>query len=159
MKTKISIFITTIAILFVSFGCKKDEAFQEEDVLVFGEFRGFCMGESCIEIFRLEPDKLFEDLNDTYPNGQDFYVGNWQLLSNDLFANVKDVIDFFPAELLEESRKVIGTPDSFDQGGYYIEYKSGDFHNFWIIDQDRKAVPTEYHEFLDKITAKVSQLQ
>jgi len=35
------------------------------------------MGEQCVEIFRLEQDKLFEDTKDEYPKSNIFYSGNF----------------------------------------------------------------------------------
>ena len=76
-----------------------------------------CMGEQCVEIFRLEKDKLFEDTKDLYPSRIDFYDGNYVQLSKQKFNDSKDLTNYFPTELLNETDTVIGQPDAGDWGG------------------------------------------
>ena len=49
--------------VFMLTSCEKDDNLElsTSDYIIFGHFYGKCVGEQCIEIFRLENEKLFED--------------------------------------------------------------------------------------------------
>ena len=140
-------------------GCNKNEATNDADYLIFGHFYGMCRGEGCIEIFKLEKEKLFEDTNDNYPSWNDFYVGNFVQLSQEQFDKTKDLINYFPIELLSDRNIVFGLPDASDGGGLYIEYNYGGIRKYWILDNMKRDVPPQYHEFMDKVNEKIMLLQ
>ncbi|MFN8309360.1 MAG: hypothetical protein U0T73_05305 [Chitinophagales bacterium] len=146
------------ALLLVLVSCKKEKALPPER-LVFGQFYGECAGERCIEIYKIENRKLFEDRNDQYPSFTAFYSANYDMLSTAQYESVKNLKNMFPMALLNESRTVIGAPDAGDWGGYYIEYEKGDMHQFWLIDKMRGSVPSAYHPFLDSVEAKILLLK
>ena len=140
--------------------CKKSSVeLSGSDYIVFGHFYGECVGKECIEIFRLEKDKLFEDTKDRYPNSKDFYVGNYVQLSQQKFIDTKDLTNTFPTDLLNETNNVIGQPDAGDWGGLYVEYNFNGVRKFWLLDQMKSNVPKKYHNFIDKINEKIKQLQ
>jgi len=150
--------ITLIVLLFSS--CKKETMdLAENDYLVFGHFYGECMGEGCVEIFRIESDKLLEDTKDTYPGSIDFYKANYKSLSVEDFQNTQDLVSYFPNDLLTEKNTVIGQPDAGDWGGIYIEYNYKGIHKFWLIDKMKSNVPDKYYNFIDKVEEKISKLQ
>jgi len=148
-------------ILFANFislaSCTQNEeiTLSDEAFIVFGHFYGMCIGESCVEIFRLEEERLLEDINDLYPSQGSFYEGNFVELGDDKYQLVNDLMDFFPEGLLEESKIQHGCPDCADQGGLYIEYKSNEIHKYWILDQSKASVPDYMHEFMDKVNEKI----
>ena len=152
----IATFLTVI--LFTSFK-KEGVVLSKSDYIIFGHFYGECSGEECIEIFRLEKEKLFEDNKDKYPNGKDFYDGNYVQLSQQKFNEVKDLINYFPADLLNEPNTVIGQPDGGDWGGLYIEYNFNGVRKFWLLDTMKSNVPTKYHNFIDKVNEKIGKLE
>ena len=75
-----------LLLLFMAQSCKKDTEPASlmscsESYILFGHFYGECLGEECIEIFRICENKLFEDSNDQYPSAQgEGYNGNFQEL-------------------------------------------------------------------------------
>ncbi len=73
---------------------------------MFGSFYGMCAGEQCIEIFRLEEGKLLEDTTDKYPERDNFYAGKFIQLSAQKYNDTKDLIDYFPKDLLNETTTV-----------------------------------------------------
>lgn len=140
--------------------CKKSGIkLSKSDYIVFGHFYGECIGENCVEIFRLEQDKLFEDIKDQYPSRNAFYTGDYVQLSQQKFNEAKDLTDYFPTDLLKETDIVIGAPDATDGGGLYIEYNSKGVRKFWLLDQMKHNVPTKYHNFIDKVNEKIKQLK
>lgn len=155
-----NIFITTcLSLILLTSCCNDDLKPSKSGYIIFGHFYGECLGEKCIEIFRLEEDKLFEDRNDRYPSSNGFYAGKWEKLSSQKFNDTKDLIDDFPMGLLTEPSIVIGQPDAGDWGGLYIEYNFDGIRKFWLLDQMKRNVPNEYHNFIDKVNEKINQLQ
>ncbi len=154
---KIKILLTVLAGFILATSCNKDDGIKlsDGDYLIFGHFYGECFGEECVEIFRLEANKLLKDNNDRYPGYSDFYQGNYHEISNEKFEEVKDLVDFFPEALLNEDNKVIGQPDAGDWGGLYIEYNYDGVRKFWLIDQMKSNVPGYLHGFIDKVNEKI----
>lgn len=142
------IFLTLVA------SCSKDhdDKINDEDYLIFGHFYGFCIGENCVETFKLTNDAIYEDLNDDYINA----VFEFELLSNNKFIQVKDLIDFFPTELLEEENDILGCPDCSDGGGLYIEYSKNGIIKSWKIDLFKNNIPDYLHNFMDMVNEKIS---
>ena len=82
-------------------GCAKDSiGLSTDDYLIFGHFYGECGGEQCIEIFKLENGRLYEDTKDIYPNGNGVYEGDFKELSIDKYELVKGILADFPNDLL-----------------------------------------------------------
>lgn len=135
-------------------GCSSDNDIQlnDGDYLIFGHFYGFCIGENCVEIFKLTRENLYEDSNDNYAN-EPF---NFKKLSNNKFELTKDLIGFFPSELLSEKETILGCPDCADGGGIYIEYSKDGEVKSWRIDQIKENVPSYLHNFMDKVNTKIS---
>lgn len=150
MKKFVVLFISLIFITACS--SENDEKPNNDDYLVFGHFYGFCMGESCVEVFKLTDDTLYEDLNDNYANAP----FKFEKLENDKFILAKDLIDFFPTELLQEENETIGCPDCTDGGGLYIEYSKNGTIKSWRIDQFKNNIPDYLHDFMDKVNEKIS---
>jgi len=153
---KINILLSIVfGVLIVS--CSKDVSTEpsESDYLIFGHYYGLCQGETCIEIFKLESNKLLEDINDNYPGGRDFYNGNYIALGNTKFDLVRNLMDYFPDNLLNENDTFIGCPDCVDQGGLYIEYNFNGIRKFWRIDQSKRNVQNYLHDFMDKVNEKI----
>ena len=161
MRNLLRYLILIIPILFAS--CKSEElVLGTSDYLVFGRYYGECMGESCVEIFKLQSDKLLEDTLDRYPMAVStlYYNGKYVTeLSKQKFDSVKNIVSYFPKELLNVTDRVIGQPDAGDWGGLYIEYNFGGVRRCWLLDQMKSNVPAEYHDFIDKVNEKIDIIQ
>jgi hypothetical protein len=160
---KRSILFTLSLILVVISSCKKETidnkiVLSQSDYLVFGHFYGECDGANCIRIFKLESNQLSEDIRDTYPRSNNFYDGNYVQLSQEKLSIARDLVNDFPTELLNEPKNVIGQPDAGDWGGLYIEYYYKGVKKFWLLDKMKTNVPTKYHNFIDKVNAKIKLL-
>lgn len=151
--------ITGLFLLIITSCQDQPIELRASDYLIFGHFYGECAGEGCIEIFKLEQDRLFEDKRDVYPNATDFYKGDYVELSTQKFLITKDIVDSFPKELLDEKNRVIGQPDAGDWGGFYVEYNYKGTRQFWLLDKAKSNVPAKYHGFMDVLNAKISQLK
>ncbi|MBK9150181.1 MAG: hypothetical protein IPM26_03980 [Saprospiraceae bacterium] len=72
---------------------------------------------------------------------------------------MRDLPEYFPEKLWDESKNILGTPNVGDQGGLYIEALKDGRRQFWIIDQWKHTVPSDYHAFMDKVNEKILLLQ
>lgn len=147
--------LTLIFMVAIISSCNKDEenGIVGSDYLIFGHFYGECIGEGCVETFKLTGQKLFEDANDNYSGAEPFHFTE---LGNDKFEKVKDLVDFFPSALLDESEKVFGCPDCADQGGLFIQYAKNGILKSWRIDQSKSQVPDYLHPFMDMVNEKIA---
>ena len=146
---------------YMMISCQKAEdplVDNPDDFLVFGRFYGFCMGEKCIEIYRLQDGRIYEDVKDQYVSNESFYQGDFEPLSEEKYQQVKDLWNVIPSAIYEEDQVRFGCPDCADQGGIYLEIKTGTFHAFWILDQSKSEVPNYLHELMDVVNSKVDIL-
>lgn len=145
-------FLAAIAMTSCDKACDKDNA-QSEDYLIFGHFHGFCVGEKCIETFKLEDNELYEDTKDQYRGLTGF---NFIKLPDSKYKLAKELVDFVPQELWAElDGKVFGCPDCYDQGGYLIQERRNGITKSWIFDKTKKDIPSYMHVFIDKISETI----
>lgn len=151
---KIVFILMTIGI-FCS--CSNDDHemyINENNYLVFGHFYGECVGEGCVETFKLTNKSLFEDTMDDY-NGQNM---EFIELEPSIYEQIKNLTDFFPNQLLNQNQTIFGCPDCADGGGLFIQYsENGNIKN-WRIDQNKNNVPDYLHNFMDKVNEKIALL-
>ncbi|MBP0905703.1 hypothetical protein ACFSKN_16310 [Mariniflexile gromovii] len=150
MKKVILILLASIFI----YGCssKDNVKVYDADYLIFGHFYGFCIGESCIETFKLTSDTLYEDTNDQFAHAS----FNFEALDDAKFEAVKDLVDAFPTKLLEEEKTTFGCPDCADGGGLYIEYSKNGVVKKWRIDKMKYNVPEYLYPFMDAVNDKIA---
>ena len=137
-----------------------DRIVESASYLVFGHYYGRRPAEDGIEIFKIEDSKLYEDTNDHYPTPEDFYKGNFVELSAEKYAQVSDLMDVIPAQLLEETETVIGLPDAGDWGGLYVEYyaEGAEEADFWLIDMLEANRPEYLNPFVNQINKKIEMI-
>jgi hypothetical protein len=147
-----------ISIFLIATACQTDDIKQESmssDYIIFGHFYGECMGEQCVEIYKLADNSLYEDSKDEYPLSNNAYNGIFQLLDNSLFEKVKDLRNHIPTELLEINSVFIGQPDAGDWGGIYFEIVTSGKKRYWLIDKMESNIPENLRPFVDKIENKI----
>ena len=155
MISRISLFFITF-LLSVSCAEQKVQPEDENAYILFGHFYGFCMGEQCIEIFKLTDSELFEDLKDQYPSSQEFYIGDYKKLDQEKFELVKSLKNNIPFELTQEKNHRIGTPDVTDGGGVYFAIVNERGTKYWLIDQFDQNIPVYLKPFKDQINQSIS---
>jgi hypothetical protein len=121
--------------------------------VMFGQFFGMCLGEDCVEIYKLTHDALLEDEQDERPTGNKPYDGDFKQLDESKFEMVGDIT--IPFQLLSTESGIIGTPDAADQGGIYFEASIKGQKKFWLIDKDRSRIPEYLHSFVSQIEEKI----
>jgi hypothetical protein len=147
--------ITTVAtILLCILSCAKDDKvlLTNNNYFVFGRYYGMCDGNNCVLTYKLTSEKLYEDTRHNY-QAQNF---NFVELGKNKFELAKDLIQFFPVELLSSKDSIFGCPDCGDQGGLLVKYVENGKEKTWRIDQSKNAIPIYLHNFRDKINEKIS---
>ncbi len=160
MKSLLLKIVCVFAILGIATSCKDDSAGPSYDTnyIVFGSFFGECLGEPCIEIFKIENGKLYEDTADIYPE-QRLYEGQFIQLPQSKYDIVKDIIHKVPEELLNDTTIVFGVPDAHDQGGLYLELKVEGKRKFWLIDTEVTRIPVYLRSFSNILKEYINKLQ
>lgn len=157
------ILIFLLSICFIEFSCNKEDCDHgpaSSSHFIFGQFYGKCLGEGCIEMFKIEDGKLYEDDLDIYPLGDTTYQGHWNELSHEKYLLVKDLPEALPDTLRHEPGHIIGIPDGGDWGGIYVEefvlaelyYRN----NYWLLDKNEFYMPKVYNDFVNKIEEKIA---
>ena len=154
MKTGNLLFILGLS-LFLFSGCEKG-IFNKEKTLIFGKFHGFCVGESCNEIYKLTSKNLYEDTKKKYITEENF---KFEKLSKSKFEIAEHLLNEIPEELLDLENETIGCPDCADQGGYYIQFTEKEGTKTYKIDTFRDNVPMYLHGYLDQIDFILNELQ
>lgn len=120
--------------------------------LIFGHYYGFCHGESCIEVFQLKDNKLYEDTNDNYPHPENGLETNFVELDQSKYDLIKNLNFEIPDELVKSSDTVIGAPDAADGGGIYLELPDG---RFWLLDMSKDFLPEYLHPLREEIITAI----
>ena len=111
-----------------------------------------CVGEECVETFKLTDDQLYEDKVDDYSGQQLVFIP----LDQSKFNKVRDLPKYLPEELLNSNQSVFGCPDCADGGGLFIQYYQNGQLKSWRIDQVKSNVPAYLHDFMDKVNEKIA---
>lgn len=125
-----------------------------EKYLLFGHFYGECLGEQCIETYKLTDSNLYEDLEDNYGGGSYDFVE----MSNAEFELVQDLMTFLPQELLSQPDQTFGCPDCLDQGGVLISHFQNGTEKTWRIDNSVDQVPEYLHDFVAEVHERIALL-
>lgn len=150
--------MSLLSLTLIVWSCQNSNPEIDRNYVVFGSFAGECIGEQCIEIFKIEQELLTEDTSDIYPSRQSLYSGNFVPLPDQSYQRVKDIFDMIPNSLAYEQDIVIGMPDVVDQGGFYLELIVDGDKRFWLIDRDKHSVPAYLHETMDSLDSKIMQI-
>ncbi|XOV91778.1 MAG: hypothetical protein ACFHWX_16390 [Bacteroidota bacterium] len=148
-----------VLVTFMFSSCEENNPNPKSNYLIFGRFAGFCTGENCIRIFKLDSSQVSEDTLDKYPSRTDFYEGAFVKLNQSKFEIASTLFKNFPEEIFNEMDTVFGCPDCADQGGYYLEVKQGELHKFWILDSNTGSIPEYLHIFIDELQGVLEQIE
>lgn len=145
--------------ILLFYGCTNDATeISDTDYIIFGSFYGECLGEGCIEIFRLDETSIAEDDNDIYPDATDFYMGNFVPREASIISDLIPLMTAIPEELFDEENRIIGQPDAGDWGGYYFEIKREGLREFWLIDTKHDNLPSYLIDFEQLLSEKLQLL-
>lgn len=153
--------ILIIAVSLFFSGCGNSPTGSSQDsYLVFGWFYSECMGEACVEVFKIENEKVYEDTLDNYPTGNNLPLRTgYRLLSGKAYEKVKQLPALIPDKLFLENAVVIGQPDAGDWGGFYVETNQSGTTRYWLIDKKQSNLPEYLHALADSLDQAINALQ
>jgi hypothetical protein len=156
----ILLLVLFVLILLITKCINNSEIEENKNYLVFGDFYGECFGEGCVDIYKIQNEKLFEDTLDIYPSYLEMpQKTSYIQLSHLQFLAVKDIWYYFPDSLYIETEILIGQPDAADGGGFYLETNKNGKQQYWLIDKIKSNVPGYLHSFMDSLDNKLNLLQ
>lgn len=149
----ISLFLS--ALILSLYACKKEGnddncagPIEDNSSLIFGHYYGECIGEDCIQTYKLSGAHLYEDTVDSYAGtGPLAFIQR----SQEDYLLVSNLMDYYPEELLSQADTTYGCPDCADQGGLFIQLSNEGTVRTFNIDQDMAAVPSYLHLFMTKV--------
>jgi hypothetical protein len=148
-----------LAIISLPFACVNDNMPKDQrsgEYIVFGDYYGMCAG-SCVRMFLLNENSLFQDSEKRYPSSLTPYGGNFSIDRTDRLNDVKDLLTQIPDALINSEEIVLGCPDCSDGGGLYVETKIDGQVRYWLIDKQR--VPVGLEGFVQLVNEKISLLE
>ena len=146
--------VLLFSFILIATGCRKEDHNPDPEYLIFGHSYGLCIGETCVETFKLTRDELYEDVADLYPG---FGPYDFQRLSRADHRFAEELLYLIPPSL-RNYPEVIGCPDCYDQGGINIEIYDGRTVRHWTIDKARSAIPPDLQGFVRLIEQKIAGL-
>ena len=137
-----------------------DDLITRGATLTFGRYYGKCLGNSCVEIFKLKDEKLWEDVIDGYPSSDSFYQGRYTEFNGSEKINTEKLLKTLPSELLKyrSDFNTIGAPDAGDTGGIYLEFQNPTVHKLWLIDLSNKDLPKNIVIYVDVINNTIDKI-
>ena len=136
-------FIAEVLVLGSCTNIKRDNI----EYIIYGTYAGECMGH-CATMYKLEKSKLFIDTTDSYfDNNGKSITFRGDTLNKEEFLKAQVVKQKLPELLLQSASKEFGNPDSHDQGGIFIELKSGLNTKRFHIDTELDKIPIELKDY------------
>jgi hypothetical protein len=136
-------------------GCTEE---KPDGYMIFGKYHGMCNGPDCVIYAKLENNTLYVNTQDQYPNWTASADG---LEFSQYTGQVPDGIFELPGKIpasMYTMSKLIGQPDAYDQGGFYVELMSDNTLYTWKIDTNMDDVPQELHSFCNAMDNYLDQL-
>lgn len=131
---------------------KEGISLEYNDYLVFGHFYGMCVGDQCVQTYKLTDNALYKDFRDRFNDPEP----DFRPLGTDKFQLVKNLREEVPRNLLNSEKERFGCPDCADQGGIRITIANIGNVKSWTIDQRKADVPEYLYDFIDKINESIA---
>lgn len=137
-----------------------DDLITRGATLTFGRYYGKCLGNSCIEIFKLNDGKLWEDVIDRFPSSDSFYEGRFTEFGGSEKINTEKLLRALPSELIKyrSNFNTIGEPDAGDAGGIYLEFQNLGIRKLWLIDLSKQDLPKHLAIYVELINNTIDEI-
>lgn len=144
---RLIIAVAVFACLFIN--CKKSSSHIDGNhQFVFGITYGYCMGD-CAHFYALDSGKLYaDDVPGQYTGTLAFKT---EALPNDKYLLAKQLVDSFPAFLLNNKDTTYGCPDCSDGGAVHIWCNVNGKVRYWNIDNMNERNPAEIQTYILKL--------
>ena len=146
---------TIVFLVLIFASCNSEETPQNRE-LIFGWFADSSCSGDCAQIYKIDNEKVFKDIDFNYPKGN-YFTGNFKEMSTVSYDELLVLFDQLPDELIDEPNGYLDCTDCSDgQGGFYLEYKTDKIHKSWKF---RNAqYPTYLENFRSLLLDKIELL-
>lgn len=121
------------------------------EYIIYGTFAGECVGH-CATMYKLEETRVLVDTSDSFFDNYGRSIRfNTDTLEKQYVAQAQAVKQQLPELLLRSSSREFGCPDCHDQGGIFIELKSGSTIKRFYIDIELDKIPGELTDYVKLI--------
>lgn len=152
--------IIYLSLTFTLTNCKtkpsENPPMQGASALIFGKYHGFCQGD-CARLYKMADNQLYADQVKRLIE-PDSLIFSSTPMSEKAYQIAERLLADFPQELMKEPEEVIGCPDCADQGGYYLEWRSGDVTRRWRLDTNQTALPAYLAAYTKRIESVLNSL-
>lgn len=149
-----------ISLLLVFSSCTIDQQVKYHyDYLVFGKYYGECIGENCVNIYKIADNKLFKDTAEILPTWVHPYQAScYAELPDSLYRISEQLLGSIPDNFLADTTIVYGQPDAGDWGGYYVEAKYDNKVRYFLLDTKKENIPKALNGFQDELESIIDGL-
>jgi hypothetical protein len=149
MRIKFIVPLLSVLLVLILSNCDDVQpTIYNYEYMVFGKYYGECLGENCINIYKIENNKLYKDTAEILPTWEHPYQASYYSeLPDSLFNTAKTLLGLIPNTILTDTTKVYGEPDAGDWGGYYIETKYNDIVRYFLLDTKKENIPSSVCDF------------
>lgn len=157
---KIHLFFIAIALLLAT-ACGDDDVLNldanSSDTLIFGIAYGFCAGDECVRLFKLEDEELYKTNFERLVAGEPIDFDDTPLSEAD-YELANPLRRQIPDALLTTRDTILGIPDAYDQGTIYIEVENENESRYWLLDTNVEALPVNIQPYAEQVTDVWRQL-
>ena len=147
---------TVIAIMVLLFAtaCNDEDIsdlnVNNSDTLTFGVVYGFCFGDECVQLFKLEDDELYKTNFERFVAEEPINFDGAPLPEAD-YELANPLRQQFSDALLNTRDTILGIPDAYDQGGIFIQLETDNVSRYWMLDTNIEALPTEVQPYAKQV--------
>lgn len=150
----------TMLLLLTAFTCQEDDlSVTSAERLIFGAYNGFCVGDQCLSLYKLEGGTLYKETSLTNRDLNLPVEGKFDELDDDLYKIAESLIAEFPQRLLDEDKEVYGCPGCHDQTTILVQLETTEKTRFWRLDSDLPAIPKDLQQYVQEIVAVMEKLE
>lgn len=150
-------YITGIILsLIILAACSKQDSIGDTQ-FIFGSYAGECIG-NCAQFYKLEDAFLYPDDMSYFTHTLEEFEFQSTALASTKYELAESFYQELPDQLIAAGSKTFGTPDAYDQGGYFIVLIEDSDTLSWNIDTNRDVLPDYLSEYMDKLQTLLQQL-
>ena len=150
-----------IVLLFLVSACEKEtiqKSNEQEATLIFGLSNGFCLGDVCVRLFKIEDGTIRADDGVERLRLDEPIPFQSTALPEADYERALPLLDDFPELLTTAQDTVYGIPDAYDQGSIFIQLQSDEVDRFWLLDTNVDALPEELQSYATRVKAITNEL-
>jgi hypothetical protein len=150
-----------IILLLLIGACEKEDIQQSNssnETLIFGLSYGFCLGDECVRLFKIEDGELFAEAGVERLRLDEPIPFQTEALPEQDYERALPLLNDFPELLTTAQDTIYGSPDAADQGSIFLQWQSEDINRFWLLDTRVDALPEELRNYAERVKTITEEL-